>query len=186
LINSNSHFFKYCPRCGGNTLLAACRKSFVCLQCRFKFYLNTASAGVALIFNQNQDLLVTRRKHDPAKGMLDFPGGFAEPGETLEDCLLREIKEELNLDAGSLTYFCSVPNTYIYKDVTYNITDFAFFCQVPDFRPITARDDILDFSFMNPTALNKNDFGFESSKIILDRILNLNGKKIPGFSQKAL
>jgi len=118
--------------------------------------------------------------------MLDFPGGFAEPGETLEECLVREIKEELNLDAGSLNYFCSVPNTYIYKDVTYSITDSAFFCQVPDFGPITARDDILDFSFMNPAALNKNDFGFESSKIILDRILNRKGKEIPGFSQKAV
>ena len=118
--------------------------------------------------------------------MLDFPGGFAEPGETIEGCLVREIKEELNLDAGSLTYFCSVPNTYVYKDVTYSTTDFAFFCRVPDFGPITARDDILDFSFMNPAALNKNDFGFESSKIILDRILNLKEKKIPGFSRKDL
>jgi len=118
--------------------------------------------------------------------MLDFPGGFAEPGESLEGCLMREIKEELNLDTDSLTYFCSVPNTYVYKDVTYSITDFAFFCQVPDFGPITAQDEILDFSFMNPGALNKNDFGFESSKIILDRILNLKGKGIPGFSQKEL
>ena len=186
MINSNSHLFQYCPGCGNKTLSAACPKSFVCLQCRFKFYLNTASAGIALIFNQNQDLLVTRRKHDPAKGMLDFPGGFAEPGESLEGCLMREIKEELNLDTDSLTYFCSVPNTYVYKDVTYSITDFAFFCQVPDFGPITAQDEILDFSFMNPGALNKNDFGFESSKIILDRILNLKGKGIPGFSQKEL
>nr|NJM01257.1 NUDIX domain-containing protein [Desulfobacula sp.] len=166
--------------------MAACPKSFVCLQCRFKFYLNTASAGVALIFNQHQDLLVTRRKHDPAKGMLDFPGGFAEPGETIEECLVREIKEELNLDAGSLTYFCSVPNTYVYKEVTYSITDFAFFCRIPDFGPIAARDDILDFSFMNPAALKKKDFGFESSKIILDRILNQKGKGMPGFAQKAV
>ena len=186
MINSNSRLFQYCPSCGNKTLSAACPKSFVCLQCRFEFYLNTASAGIALIFNQNQDLLITRRKHDPAKGMLDFPGGFAEPGETLEGCLVREIKEELNLDAGSLTYFCSVPNTYVYKDVTYSITDSAFFCQVPDFGPITARDDILDVSFMNPAALNKKDFGFESSKIILDRILNRKGKGIPGFAQKAL
>ena len=175
MINSNSHLFRYCPHCGRDTLSAACQKSFFCLQCNFKFYLNTASACIALIFNQKRELLVTRRKHDPAKEMLDFPGGFAEPGETIEDSLIREIKEELNLELGSFAYFCSVPNTYIFRSVTYSIMDFAFLCSVNDFGPVTARDDIQDFYFLKPATINKNDFGFESSKIIIDRIINWKG-----------
>jgi len=80
-------------------------------------YLNCAAAAIALIFSPANNLLVTRRKYDPAKGMLDFPGGFADPGETIEECLIREVKEELNLDMEKLTYICSYPNTYQFKKV---------------------------------------------------------------------
>ena len=33
--------------------------------------------------------------------------GFVEPGETIEDCVRREVKEEVGLDVGVLTYFAS-------------------------------------------------------------------------------
>jgi len=116
-------------------------------------------------------LLVTKRKHHPAKGLLDFPGGFANPGETIEACLKREIKEELNLDIILLNYFCSAPNTYIYKSVAYTITDFAFLCMVEDFTAIKACDDISGFYFIKPSRLDKNLFGLESPKTIIDRLM---------------
>lgn len=127
-----------------------------------------------MIFNQKNELLVTRRKHDPAKGMLDLPGGFAEPGETIEESLIREVKEELNLDIMALTYFCSAPNTYLYKDVTYSITDFAFFCTVHGFDAIKACDDVSEFYFMELAGFDKNRFGLDSPKIIIDRLLKQN------------
>ncbi len=52
---------------------------------------------MALILNEKNQLLVTRRKQDPFKGTLDLPGGFAEPGEGIEQSLIREIKEELEI-----------------------------------------------------------------------------------------
>lgn len=168
--NSNAHLFQYCPQCGGKRLVISDEKSFLCSSCNFKFYLNTAAAGIALIFNKNDELLVTKRRYDPAKGMLDLPGGFADPGETIEDCLIREIKEELNLNITSLTYFCSVPNTYIYKNVTYSIIDFSFLCSVDDFDPIKAADDVSDFYFMELTNLDINRFGLDSPKIVIDRL----------------
>lgn len=168
--NPNAHRFKYCPCCGENHLAASSGKSFSCPGCGFTFYLNTAAAGIALIFNDTGKLLVTQRRFPPAAGMLDFPGGFVEPGETIEASLIREIKEELNLEISGLTYFCSVPNTYLYRDVVYDITDFAFFCQVNDVGPITACDDVSDFYFMAPTRLDPDRFGLDSPKIIIDRL----------------
>ncbi|MCD4675256.1 MAG: NUDIX domain-containing protein [Desulfobacula sp.] len=168
--NPNAHLFKYCPQCGVKNLAVSDEKSFLCGSCDFKFYLNTAAAGIAVIFNKNDKLLVTKRKHDPAKGMLDLPGGFADPGETIEECLIREIKEELNIEIGSLNYFCSVPNTYLYKNITYSITDFAFLCSVNNFDTIQACDDISDFYFMELNELDKNAFGLESPKIVIDRL----------------
>ena len=170
LKNPNVHLFRYCPQCGRENLAVSDEKSFLCNFCNFKFYLNTAAAGIALIFNKKNELLVTKRSNHPAKDMLDLPGGFAEPGETIEECLIREIKEELNLNITSLTYFCSVPNTYCYKTVTYNITDFAFLCSVDDFDTIKADSDISGFYFMELTLLDKSLFGLESPKIVMDRL----------------
>ncbi|MCD4719708.1 MAG: NUDIX domain-containing protein [Desulfobacula sp.] len=168
--NPNDYLFKYCPQCGGKSLVISDEKSFLCSSCNFKFYLNTAAAGIALIFNKKGELLVTKRRYDPAKGMLDFPGGFTDPGETIEACLIREIKEELNLKITSLKYFCSVPNTYVYKTVTYSIIDFAFLCSVDDFDTIKASDDVSDFYFMELTNLDINRFGLDSPKIVIDRL----------------
>ena len=169
--NPNQHLFHYCPRCGKETLAASSRKSFLCRTCNFQFYLNNAVAGIALIFNPKKELLVTRRRHDPGKGTLDFPGGFAEHGETIEQTLIREVKEELNLDITALTYFCSAPNTYRYKDITYSITDFAFLCTVQDFTGIKSYDDVSSFYFMELAGIDKNKFGLDSPKIIFDRLL---------------
>ncbi len=55
--------------------------------------------GVAVIYNDTGLILIDRR---PDKGLLgglwEFPGGKIEPGETVEDCIKREIKEEIDIE----------------------------------------------------------------------------------------
>ena len=46
-------------------------------------------------------LLIHRRAH-PERGRLALPGGFVRPDETVEDCALRELREETNLTPGAL------------------------------------------------------------------------------------
>ena len=50
-----------------------------------------------LIFNSQNQLLITRRGSGDFKGKWEFPGGKLEENETEEDCLKREILEELNI-----------------------------------------------------------------------------------------
>jgi mutator protein MutT len=134
--------------------------------------LNCAAAAMALIVNEENQLLVTKRKKDPFKGSLDLPGGFAEPGEGIEQSLIREIKEELNLDVTALEYLCSFPNTYPYKSVVYPVTDMAFICDVKTFDNIKACDDVEEFYFLDLDRLDKNLFGLASPKKILEFYLN--------------
>jgi mutator protein MutT len=57
--------------------------------------------GVAVIWNDDRQILIDKRKAGGAMGGLwEFPGGKIEAGETTIDCILREIKEELDIDSN--------------------------------------------------------------------------------------
>lgn len=47
--------------------------------------------------DDNSNILLVRRKNNPFKGMLSIPGGFINQGETAEDAMMREAKEETSL-----------------------------------------------------------------------------------------
>ncbi|MCP4022435.1 MAG: NUDIX domain-containing protein [Desulfobacteraceae bacterium] len=172
--NPNQEFFKYCPDCGKKDLGELKASSFKCRSCGFVFYLNTASATAGMIFNSKQDLLVTQRKYDPKKGYLDLPGGFADPHETLEQCIMREIQEELNLTVTKLSYLASFPNQYEYKDIHYFVIDAAFICHVESLGDMSPQDDVANIIFMSLAELNLDDFAFSSTRKIISHYLNPN------------
>ena len=64
-------------------------------------------------------LLIAQR---PADGMLgglwEFPGGKQEPGETLSECLAREIREELDMTIAVHEQVCSVDHAYSHLSIT--------------------------------------------------------------------
>lgn len=68
----------------------------------------------AIIEQQNR-ILVTQRSHTMAQALLwEFPGGKQEAGEAEEECLVREIKEELNLTVRPIKRL--TPSRYDYGD----------------------------------------------------------------------
>ena len=53
----------------------------------------------AAIIERNGKVLIARRApHSKLSGMWEFPGGKVELGETLQDCLIRELREELGIE----------------------------------------------------------------------------------------
>jgi ADP-ribose pyrophosphatase YjhB (NUDIX family)/RimJ/RimL family protein N-acetyltransferase len=69
------------------------------------------------IVRDNQILLIRHREHESGRSYWILPGGGIEPGETGEDCVRREIKEETNLDVRVVSLLFDEPdptkNTYI-------------------------------------------------------------------------
>lgn len=103
--------YKYCTNCGA--LLIKKRENFYdCLKCNFKLYINVATSAAGLIFNENGNLLMTKRAYDPGKGMWSLPAGFLELGETAEQGLRREIEEEIGLKINEFEYFGSFSGIY--------------------------------------------------------------------------
>ena len=70
----------------------------------------------ALIFKDGWYLLCQRGKSDKLAGKWEFPGGKLEKGETPEECLIREIREELCLQINIDGHFCD--SLYRYAEGT--------------------------------------------------------------------
>lgn len=70
-----------------------------CVQCGFVYWERPLPATAAILYDssQHQILLVTRR-YPPEAGGLTFPGGGIESGESVDEALIREVKEETGLD----------------------------------------------------------------------------------------
>ena len=78
--------------------------------------------GVAVIWNDQGQILIDRRRQEGLLGGLwEFPGGKVEPGETVEDCIQREIREELGVEITVGDRLIVVDHAYSHFRVTLNV-----------------------------------------------------------------
>ena len=73
--------------------------------------------AAALIFRDGKLLITQRPSGSPLGGLWEFPGGKREPGETFERCLVREIREELDVEISVNRRFESVTHAYPEKTI---------------------------------------------------------------------
>lgn len=75
--------------------------------------------GVAVIWNDQGHILIDRRRPEGLLGGLwEFPGGKIEPGETIEDCIKREILEELGIEIEVGNHLITIDHAYTHFRVT--------------------------------------------------------------------
>lgn len=159
-----SKALKFCPFCGSSRFTWDGLKAHHCQDCKHRLYTNEVGAVIALIQNDKKEFLFTIRKHNPAKGKLDLPGGFIDIGETAEHAVMREIKEELNLEITHLTFYGTFPNTYVFEDFTYFTIDIVFNCRVKNFDNLWVGDDVAAYCFKNLNDINIDELGLDSVK----------------------
>jgi mutator protein MutT len=73
--------------------------------------------SAALIFRDGKLLITQRHAKSHLGGLWEFPGGKREPGETFEQCLIREIREELGVEISVGELFEEVSHDYPEKSV---------------------------------------------------------------------
>ena len=160
--------FRYCPRCGEHRKTNGPQQPFHCEACGFHYYFNACIAVAAILLGPDGRALFVRRAHEPAKGKLAVPGGFVDLGETAENALRREIKEEVNLDVGSLEFLCTALNQYDYQGVTYPVLDLAFVTRAESTETIAALDGVESYCWLNPFEINPDEIAFPSIKAALE------------------
>ena len=169
--------FRFCPVCGSNHFQENNFKSKRCADCGFIYYANPCSATAAFIRNSQGDLLVAVRGKEPAKGTLDLPGGFVDMDETVEQGMIREIKEETGLDVAVLRYLFSIPNRYLYSGMLIHTIDMFFEVHVPDDVTPHADDDAAALTWMPLNKIDPAQFGLQSISKAVRQYLAASSKR---------
>jgi len=153
--------FSYCPDCGAPGLAFDGVKRYSCETCGLVFYQNTAAACGAILRYEDKILLL-RRAREPARGMLDFPGGFIDPGEGLEEGLRREIIEEIGVEPTDLTYLTSGPNEYVYRGLRYDTCDVVFTGVLLQPPREVEEEEVEECVLLTPEEITLDDIAFPS------------------------
>ena len=123
----------------------------------------TVTATAAVIKNGEKYLLTQRLKTDHFPLYWEFPGGKVEDGETPEDCLVREIKEELSIDIRVLSPLTFV--TWEYKE--YTVLLLFYNCSIKSGAP--ERLECSDFGWFEKEEIRELNL-LPADRSVLDRI----------------
>lgn len=98
---------QFCGRCGTPTEQRKEERAKVCPKCGLVSYPRISPAVIVAVTNQNKILLARSSRFK--SNMYSVLAGFVEAGETFEDCIKREIMEEVNVEVKNIRYFGSQP-----------------------------------------------------------------------------
>ena len=99
---------RFCGRCGIETEPVPGERAKRCPQCGMLAFPRLAPAVITLITRDDGRALLARNASFPVP-MFSCLAGFVEPGETLEQAVARETREEVGVEVGSITYRSSQP-----------------------------------------------------------------------------
>jgi A/G-specific adenine glycosylase len=130
--------------------------------------------GVAVIWNSNQDnsILIDRRKPEGLLGgMWEFPGGKVEPGETIPECIKREIQEELAIEIAVDESLMTIDHAYSHFKVTLNV----YHCRHLSGIPQTIECDGIKWV----TLSELNEYPFPTANLKIIQALQQSGPRFP-------
>jgi len=121
----------------------------------------------AIIVHQNKILVTQRNSTSDHPMKWEFPGGKINTGETAEDCIIREIREELEIEIEIQDKMTSVNYDYGFRQIRL----YPFLCSLK--TGTIKLTDHHDFMWATLTYLEKIDFAEADKKLIQ---LNSNKK----------
>lgn len=162
----------YCEVCGSK-LVEASNNHFHCDACGGDFYVNPRGATALLLTNDQGELVLGRRAHDPSKGKLDCLGGFLDVGESFEEGMLRELTEESGLqpsDISELCYLGSVYDPYPWQGRVVHTTSVYFTAKLKEGRELRPADDIASIEALPIDSVRREDVAWEGMWKMIEKL----------------
>ena len=97
---------QFCGACGERMARAPGERAMKCAACGHLAYPRISPAMMVLV-KRGREILLARNIAVPAGGRMSALAGFLEPGESIEDAVHREVREEVGLEVKDLRYFAS-------------------------------------------------------------------------------
>lgn len=98
---------RFCGCCGQPTQEDTIDRAKVCHACNLRFYPRISPCMIVLVTRGEQILLAHHKR--ATRIVYSTLAGFVEAGESVEECVRREVLEEVGLQVGEVRYFCSQP-----------------------------------------------------------------------------
>ena len=122
--------------------------------------------AAGLVFHQQKILITQRLKGSHLAGLWEFPGGKREPGETFEDCLVRELREELGIEVSLGRAFEEITHDYPGKTVHLKF----FLCRLAKGEPRTI--GCAAYEWATKECLSKRDFPSADERLLERLVAN--------------
>lgn len=102
---------QFCGRCGSPLSMGESERIKKCGQCGLTSYPRIAPAIIIAVTRQIDGVtcLLLARNHRFPPNRYSIIAGFVEPGETLEECCAREVREETGIEIDNIRYIASQP-----------------------------------------------------------------------------
>jgi len=153
---------QFCGRCGTPTRVREHERARICPACALIAYPRIAPAVMCLV-RRGQEILLARSPHF-LPGMYSALAGFVEPGESLEQCLAREVLEETGIKIANPRYFASQPWPFPHSLMIAFVADYAG----GEIRP--APDEIEDAQWFALDALPKLPARISIARRLIDAV----------------
>ena len=98
---------QFCGKCGGRTEPMEEERGKACAGCGLHFFPRVTPAVIVAVVRDGRILLAQSTRFPAA--FHSVLAGFVEPGETFEECIRREVREEVGIEVENLRYFGSQP-----------------------------------------------------------------------------
>ncbi|CAA9470704.1 MAG: NADH pyrophosphatase, decaps 5'-NAD modified RNA [uncultured Rubrobacteraceae bacterium] len=98
---------RFCGRCGGETEIVDDELAMRCTRCGMMHHPRVSPAVIVRV-RRGDEILLARSPGFP-KGLRSVLAGFVEPGESIEETVHREVREEVGIEVENLRYFGSQP-----------------------------------------------------------------------------
>lgn len=151
---------KYCGRCGNTTFSCEFERCRECSACGLLAYPKFSVAVLALVKRDKQILLA--RSPQFSEPFYSVIAGFVDLGETLEQCVYREVLEEVGIKVKNIRFFCSQPWPFSYSLMV------GFVCEWQEGEIKIDPAEIEDAGWFDSSSLPQLPPIYSLSRILID------------------
>jgi NAD+ diphosphatase len=162
---------KYCEQCA-TELVKEAEAKYHCPGCGSDFYINPRGACAVFLLDTEGKLVLAKRAHEPHVGKLDPIGGFLDIGESFEEAMYRELKEESGLnphDISELEYLGSAYDPYPWQNRITPVASVYFLAKLKDGAVYKANDDVADIVHVAIDQIGKDDVAWRGMWLMLEK-----------------